>query len=141
MPICSPLFAVVNASIILAFVVFCLESESGRRAPTATAPAAFWSIDVLCTALFVFDYAARLFTCVAAPWAAERLPGSGDAAEGGTHCCARGGTSRSVARNLIHFLFAPLNMIDAVATFPTVAALAMGQTDAVRRLLALRVLR
>lgn len=91
---------------------------------------ACWGIDLACASLFLVDYAVRFSTCFAAPW-------SGDQTQ--PLSCWR--TAFYTLRNLVHFVFNPLNLLDMFATLPTIAALAIGSGDPTRRLLALKTLR
>jgi len=123
---------VVNSSIVLAFISLCLESfSSARLSPrSSSSSVAYWDIGALCASLFLFDYAVRLVTCFAVPW-------TGDQA--GKPSCGR--YAWHALRNLTHFVLTPLNIIDAIATLTTIAALADGSSDVTRHLLALRSLR
>lgn len=122
---------VVNSSIVLAFISLCLESfSSARSSPRSSSSSVYWDIDALCASLFLVDYAVRLVTCFAVPW-------TGDQAGKPSF----GRYAWHALRNLTHFVLTPLNIIDAIATLTTIAALADGSSDVTRHLLALRSLR
>ena len=110
------------------FISLCIESYSIVRSQVP-APAYCRGIDLTCASLFLVDYAVRFSTIIAVPWSGDQ-----------TGPPSRWRTAVYALRNLAHFVFSPLNVLDLVATMPTIADLALGSGDVTRRLLALKTL-
>lgn len=143
-------FALMGATIAVSILSFVAETMPYYRRPDPDARATeslatFRTIDIVCLAIFTVDYLGRLFTCVAIPWTDEYAPGGGmqSSAAEPTHWTRR--LWRTVGRKVIAFVLSPLNVVDAVAIFPSYVPLAttdsaLGDGSA-KKLLILRAVR
>lgn len=143
------IFAFMGAVISVSVLSFIAETMPHYRRPdpdeqATRSLAAFSTIDVVCLSIFTVDYFARLFTCVAIPWTDE-YP-TGNSAETATPPLSLGRRAwRAVGRKAWAFFRSPLNLIDAVAIFPSYVPLfttssALGDGSA-KKLLILRAVR
>lgn len=129
-------FVLENSAILVVVAAYCVSSSPQYRSPSADVPPAFWYIDVVCAAVFLFDYVVRLLTCFALPWESSSEHNLASSEEKPCYASIPG-----ALRNLLYFLVSPLNVVDAVSVFPAIATFAYGNTAVAQHLLVLRVLR
>jgi hypothetical protein len=131
------IFIFLGLTIMVSVISFCAATMPVYRGEDSTPPLGFFVVDAICLIIFSVDFILRLLTCMAVPWSDE----SGAAECRPLTCCSL--LWFRLFRKLFHFLLSPLNIIDAVAIFPSFAIFSSyaNTSGESRRLLILRAVR